>query len=350
MSAIRAATLSDRKEVLVGTVKAAIGDVSKTFLDHRQPSDPFHDPITKHYYPDVRDQLKDYKRHDPPTKRQEALPPIVFRRIHSSAASGSSHDLAVAFLLIGAVFFALRSCEYSKTPSSETQRTQTIQVGSVRFRRQRRLLQHNDPLLHLADTVTIDFVDQKNGRRYNRVTQHRTTDPLICPVKAWAWTIRRLRSYPTTTDTTTVDSISDSRGGIHRITHNHLTTHIKSAVDQLTPAFLGFTSTQCGTHSVRSSDAMWMHLAGIPLYTIMLIGRWSSDTFLLYIRRAVQEFFGGIAQKMLHKDTFFSLATFPEPQNNTPAYTSNAGGLATARGRASTARIAFPLPYVAACA
>ena len=82
----------------------------------------------------------------------------------------------------------------------------------------------------------------------------------------------------------------------------------------------------------------------------MIIGRWSSDAFLLYIRRAVQEFSGGIAQKMLHKDTFFSLTTFPEPQNNTPGCTSNAGGLATARGHASTARIAFPLPYVAACA
>ena len=93
---------------------------------------------------------------------------------------------------------------------------------------------------------------------------------------------------------------------------------------------------------------MWMHLAGIPSYTIMLIGRWCSDAFLLYIRRAVQEFSGGIAQKMLHKDTFFSLAAFPEPQNNTPGTTTNAGGLATARGRASTARIAFPLPYMAA--
>ena len=111
MSAIRAATLSDCKEVLVGTVKAAIGDVSKTFLDHNQPCDPFHDPLTKHYHPDVRDQLKDYKRHDPPTKRQEDMPPIVFRQIYVSASKGSRHDLAVAYLLIGAVFFALRSCE-----------------------------------------------------------------------------------------------------------------------------------------------------------------------------------------------------------------------------------------------
>ena len=64
----------------------------------------------------------------------------------------------------------------------------------------------------------------------------------------------------------------------------------------LAPDFLGFTSKQCGTHSVRSSGAMWMHLAGVPSYSIMMIGRWSSDAFLLYIRRAVQEFSGGIGE------------------------------------------------------
>ena len=94
---------------------------------------------------------------------------------------------------------------------------------------------------------------------------------------------------------------------------------------------------------------MWMHLAGVPSYSIMMIGRWSSDAFLLYIRRAVQEFSGSISQKMLNRDTFFSLTSFVEPPNNTPGSTSNAGGLASSRGRATSLRLAFPLPYVAAC-
>ena len=95
---------------------------------------------------------------------------------------------------------------------------------------------------------------------------------------------------------------------------------------------------------------MWMHLAGVPSYSIMMIGRWSSDAFLLYIRRAVQEFSGGISQKMLNRETFFSLTSFVEPPNNTPGNTCNAGGLATARGRASQVRLDFPLPGMAACA
>ena len=141
-----------------------------------------------------------------------------------------------------------------------------------------------------------------------------------------------------------------SNGTVHHITRTNLTTHIKAAVKDLTPATLGFTSKQCGTHSIRSSGAMWMHLAGIPSYLIMMIGRWSSDAFLLYIRRAIQEFSGGISQKMLHKDTFFSLSSFTKALNNTPGCTANAGGLASCCGRASAVGLAFPLPHMTACA
>ncbi len=36
---------------------------------------------------------------------------------------------------------------------------------------------------------------------------------------------------------------------------------------------LSLTPAECGTHSIRSSAAMAMHMAGVPVYTIMLTGR-----------------------------------------------------------------------------
>ena len=335
---------------MVGTVRTAISDVTATFVESRRTSDPFHDPRTRELHPDIAAQLSTYRKNDPPTNRQEAMPPIVFRRILAAALKGSKHDMAVAYLLLGAVFFALRSCEYSKTPRSEDQRTKTLEVGRITFRLNSEILSHADPRLQDAHTVTLEFVDQKNGHRYDKVTQWRTTDRILCPVRTWCWTVRRLRSYPDTTDSTTVDTIRGADGRTHRITQANLTTAIKAAVGVLGPALLGFSKKQCGTHSVRSSGAMWMHLAGVPSYSIMMIGRWSSDAFLLYIRRAVQEFSGGISQKMLNRETFFSLTSFVEPPNNTPGNTCNAGGLATARGRASQVRLEFPLPIAAACA
>ena len=44
---------------------------------------------------------------------------------------------------------------------------------------------------------------------------------------------------------------------------------------------------------------MAMYLAGVPVFSIMLIGRWSSTAFLKYIRKQAEEFLQGISSKML---------------------------------------------------
>jgi hypothetical protein len=40
---------------------------------------------------------------------------------------------------------------------------------------------------------------------------------------------------------------------------------------------------EVGLHSLRSSAAMAMYLNKVLVYTIILLGRWSSDAFLRYI-------------------------------------------------------------------
>jgi hypothetical protein len=52
---------------------------------------------------------------------------------------------------------------------------------------------------------------------------------------------------------------------------------------------------------------MAMYLAGVPVFTIMLLGRWSSDAFLHYIRKQVKEFSTGISQKMIIHEHFFTV-------------------------------------------
>jgi len=51
---------------------------------------------------------------------------------------------------------------------------------------------------------------------------------------------------------------------------------------------------------------MAMYLAGIPVFTIMLLGRWSSDAFLPYIRKEVQEFSNSVSSKMIISENFSS--------------------------------------------
>ena len=52
---------------------------------------------------------------------------------------------------------------------------------------------------------------------------------------------------------------------------------------------------------------MAMHLNDVPTHTIMLVGRWSSDAFLKYIRRQVQEFTSGVSARMIQRGSFFNV-------------------------------------------
>jgi hypothetical protein len=70
---------------------------------------------------------------------------------------------------------------------------------------------------------------------------------------------------------------------------------------------LGFGPDDVDLHSIRCGAAMAMYLRTVPVFTIMLIGRWSSDAFLLYIRRQVQEFSTGVASRMVLQPAFFTI-------------------------------------------
>ena len=67
------------------------------------------------------------------------------------------------------------------------------------------------------------------------------------------------------------------------------------------------TAKELGSHSIRSGAAMAMCLNNVPIYTIMLVGRWSSDAFIRYIRRQVQEFISNVSAKMIQTNSFFSV-------------------------------------------
>lgn len=53
-----------------------------------------------------------------------------------------------------------------------------------------------------------------------------------------------------------------------------------------------------GSHSLRSGGAVALHLAGLDHTTIKKLGRWSSDTYLLYIQTQVANLTHGVASRM----------------------------------------------------
>ena len=88
---------------------------------------------------------------------------------------------------------------------------------------------------------------------------------------------------------------------------------------------LGFSAKDIGLHSAQSGAAMAMYLAHVPVFTIMFLGRWSSDAFLQYIQKQVKEFSRGISSKMVQKDYFF---TVPSSSKDDPRISNHPLNLA----------------------
>jgi hypothetical protein len=94
-------------------------------------------------------------------------------------------DKTICELFIGTFFFAMPSCEYLKV---------------------------------LADSVSITFEQQKRDSKNDVITQHRSGDKLLCPVKIWCKIIRHLLSYSSSNQDTPVNTFILPNGKPHHFT------------------------------------------------------------------------------------------------------------------------------------
>ena len=154
--------------------------------------------------------------------------------------------------------------------------------------------------------MSITFSLHKLNIKGESITVHNSSDPTLNPVKHWPFTIRQIISIPGAKTEWTVNWFL-VRGKVYCITGAAISRLIKKTVKYICRDKLGFVPEDVGIHSNRSACAMAMHLANIPVYTIILIGRWSFDTFLLYTQKQVQEFTQGFVNKMLLTGDCFTI-------------------------------------------
>ena len=232
----------------------------------------------------------------------------VLRKMHDLAET--AWDIAVTQLLIGAIFFAMRSCEYLKTSAREGEkRTKIIRLGGIQFKKNGRVLPHDAVDLHSADMIRMTFEYQKNDRRDVCIHMFATDDPVLNPVTAWAATVQRVRRIPAANDDTQVCLFQSAGGITSYISSDHVRTKLRAIVDLIGSDDLGFSKNDIGLHSIRSGGAMAMFLSGTAVIIIMRIGRWSSEAFLEYIREQVESFTVGVSQRMLRYEAFFTLSS-----------------------------------------
>ena len=288
------------KPLQSSSVKDTVAQVSAAFRFHNRPNptlDQFGKPSLI-----LQRQWRAYTNADRIRKYQKAIPQSVLRRLRELARSDM--DKALADLVIGAYFFAMCSCEYSTVKEKNT-RTRRLCLRNIRFFQGRKELPHSDDLSG-ADAVSITFEFQKNDVTWDTVTHTASGDDSFCPVRSWAAVVKRVWQIPGASRDTPVNSYQHEMDTIE-FSSDFVMRSLRAVVADIGVDVLGFTKDDIGTHSLRSGCAMAMHLAGIPVYMMMLIGRWSSEAFMLYIQKQIRQFASGVTASMIQQRPFFTI-------------------------------------------
>ena len=250
---------------------------------------------------------------------------MVLRKLNDLATT--PWEQASASLLIGAIFFAMRSCEYLSTNTPETdRRTKILRLRNIIFKKRGITVPHSSNQLESADIVMIIFEFQKNDKRDIQIHMFKTSDDVLNPVTAWAKTVRRVWSYPNATADLKVCHFLDKNGSLCVIKAQNVRDWLRATVSLIGEHVLGFTADDIGLHSIRSGGAMAMFLSKTSTIIMMRVGRWSSEAFLEYIREQVQDFTVGISENMLEFESFFNMNRNQTEQHLPKASTNNENG------------------------
>jgi hypothetical protein len=311
-------------ELVASTCKSAVSNVCQAFRfnDRRDPS------LDKDGKTSLllQRQYKGYTNKDPSTKQQKPIPITLLREM-TGRDTKDTGLIAFHQLIMLAVFFAMRSCEYFYMERGGDRRTKPLALKSFTFRRDLRILLLTDPELHLADNVTILFEFQKRADRDDAITQTASGDPEFCPVHSAAAIVKRLLDLGITDYETVISTYSDRKGRFSKISNTMGLLYLRAFIATV-PEVYGLKPEDIGLHSIRSSAAMAMYINQIPVYTIMLLGRWSSNAFLLYIRKTVVEFSNDVSRKMIQNPTYHHVIapSSEDPRTHNPlAASANSG-------------------------
>ena len=299
----------NQQPILGRSIRKASSDLAAKFRGSNRIS-PFNlEDSQDLIHPSINALFGAWSKIDPATSREPAITPKHLRFIfHRATESKSTFFIFQANLLIAAFFFAMRSCEYSRVEIRGL--TKLLQVGNISFFDvDLKQLPKNASSLLSAEFVTITFTNQKNNHKGETRTQKRTGDPVLCPVLCWSNIILTILSDPKMNEETTVNTFPVFDETLKKFTYLYLsqksTNKTLRDTGKMKPVrHFGYRAEDIGSHSIRSGAAMALFLADESVHKIMILGRWSSDAFLTYIRPQVQEWTSGMSTLMLSNNDF----------------------------------------------
>jgi hypothetical protein len=213
----------------------------------------------------------------------------------------SPHHAAVADVVVVAFFYLLQVGEYTAPQNSRLKRTIPLQKCNVRLWRNGQLLDHELDFhtLLCADSATILIANTKNGTK-GAFVHHDAVGGDICPVAALACRMANLRGMRASTPLSTVCPPTTQTT---QISDQNVTNVVRWGATYNCLMAKGYTVDRVSSHSLHAGGAMAIKLSSATDSTIML-GRWTSLTYLTYIHSQIGVLSAGVAWRMSQQFTF----------------------------------------------
>ena len=303
--ALRKGHLGDRQPASGSAITTTLRECAKVlhsrgFADprRRHPSDHGLDPAIKGF-------LSRCCAGDPSPERQLALPASTVRLIASAdTALGSQQDVTKSLVVL-AFYFLLRVGEYTDSRETRHKLTVALRRCDVKLWIGDRRLPIDAPwhTLETATGVSITLENQKNGHKGCVLHHGLSADPTMCPVKAMIRILHACRDMPDTT------KLGTYRLGTRtaRVSAREIRTCVKNGAISDGLLERGYDLSRIGSHSLRSGGAVALKLAGHDSDVIKKLGRWSSDTYLLYIQSQIAQLTAHVAASITTRLRFLNV-------------------------------------------
>ena len=156
--------------------------------------------------------------------------------------------------------------------------------------------------------------NQKNGTRGQLIHHFEPRGVKHGPIASLAHRIHHIMTH-TSDATTPISAFWNKPGQPQQVYAGGINSFLKDTVRTLGYDKSGFDPKFVSSHSLRAGGAMAMKLNGIDRDTIKKFGRWSSDTFLMYIHEQISAFSSGVSTAMSNHIHFQNISgpTLVEP-------------------------------------
>jgi hypothetical protein len=236
----------------------------------------------------------------------------LFENIMQHAGDAPLEKATADFVMI-AFFFLLRVGEYTKPQRAKKTRTVQLRRRDIQFwknspdgntvERISHMAPLNELLLAVSATITLD--NQKNSMRGSKLHQDAVTHNPICPVRALARRFHASR-LAAPDDPDALLCLYDNNKWVQARNIGHI---LHRAAFRTEIWKNGFDIKRIGPHSLRASGAMQLKLNGVDMALIKKLGRWSSDTWELYLHSQISCLTTGVSSLMATRVMYYNVAT-----------------------------------------